>query len=59
MSRSVDDVDFGISVHYGTVLGINCNSSFSLYVIAVHDTVDYSLVVSEYTALIEECIDKC
>ena len=52
MSRSIDDVDLGILVIYGSVFGKDGDTSFTLNVVGVHNTFLYFLVVTEDTALL-------
>ena len=59
MSRRIHYIDLYVVVHHGAVLGIYRDTSFSFYIIAVHDTVHHLLVVPEHTALIQERIHQC
>ena len=58
MSRCIHYVNLYVIVHNRAVLGINCNSSFSFDVVAVHNAVDNLFIRSEYAALIQESIDQ-
>ena len=59
MTRCVHNIYFYVAMHYGTVLGVDGDSSFSLYVIAVHYTVNNFLVGTEHSALVEKSVYKC
>ncbi len=56
MARRVYDIYLYVAMHYGAVLGIYGYSSFSLYVVAVHNAVGHFFVGSENAALIEESV---
>ena len=51
VTGSVDDVDFCVFIHNGSVFGKDRDTSFTLNSVAVHDTLGYFLILSEYTAL--------
>ena len=52
MTWGVDDIDLHTLVEYGCILGEDGDSSLSLDVIGVHDTLFYFLVCTEYAALL-------
>ena len=52
MTRSINDVDLGAAICYGSVLGEDSDTSFTLDIVGIHDTLSDLLVVTEYTALL-------
>ena len=56
MARSIDDVDLGVAIGYCGILGQDGDSTFTLDVVGIHDTVLDVLVLTEYTALFKEFI---
>ena len=58
MARGIHNVDLDIIVHDGTVFGIDGDPTLPLQVIAVHDTVNHFLVISENAALAQQCVDQ-
>ena len=52
MSRSIDDVDLLILVENCGVLGQNGDTTLTLDIVGVHDTLLDFLVCAEYTALL-------
>ena len=59
MSRCVDDIDLGIFIIYGGVLGEDGNTTFAFDVVGVHDTFRNFLILTEYTTLLQQFIHKC
>ena len=51
MARGVDDVDLGTLIHNGSVLGQNGDTTLTLDIVGVHDTLSNFLIFTEYTAL--------
>ena len=52
MTRSINDVDLGASICYGSILGEDSDSSFTLDIVGIHDTLSDLLIVTEHTALL-------
>ena len=51
MARSIKNVDFGIAVHNGGVLGQNGNATFTFQIVGVHYTVFNVFIATEDAAL--------
>ena len=58
MARGVDNIDFYAVVMRGSVLCENGDTSFSFQVTAVHYTVLYLLIFTEYAALRQHFVYK-
>ena len=58
VARSIDDVDLGVTVANGSVLGKDRDAALTLEVIGVHDAVDNLLVFAVHTALLEHLVDQ-
>ena len=56
MARSIEDVDFGITVHNRGVFGQNGNATFTFQIVGVHYAVFNVFVATENTALFKHCI---
>ena len=52
MSRSIYNIDLYTVVGDGSILGEDCDSTFSFDIVRVHDTFCYFLILTEYTALL-------
>ena len=58
MTWGVDDIDFCILIKNSGIFGENGDSSFSLNVVGVHDSLSYFLIGTEHTALFQKLIDQ-
>ena len=58
MTWGVDDIDFCILIKNSSIFGENGDSSFSLNVVGVHDSLSYFLIGTEHTALFQKLIDQ-
>ena len=58
MARSIKDVNFGIAVHNGGVLGQNGNATFTFQIVGVHYAVFNVFVTTEDAALFEHSVYK-
>ena len=58
MSGGIDDIDLGVSVHDGGVLGQNGDTALALQIITIHDAVVDDLVGAENARLTEELVDQ-
>ena len=56
MSWCIDNVDLGAVVINSRILGQNRDTSLTLNIVRVHDTIDYFLIGTEYTALAEQLV---
>ena len=59
MTRSINDVDLGASICYGSILGEDSDSSFTLDVIGIHDTFLHFLILTEDAGLFQQLVYKC
>ena len=58
VSGSVHDIDRGVLIFNGRVLGKNCYAALALDVVAVHDALCHDFVGPENTALPEHSVHK-
>ncbi len=58
MARGVDNVDFGVLIKNGGVLGKDGDSPFPFDVIGIHDTFLHLLVGPEHAALLEQLVHQ-
>ena len=52
MTRSINNIYLSILIIYGSVLGKNGDSSFTLYVIGIHYSLCHFLIGTESSALL-------
>ena len=58
MTRRVHDVDLGVAVLDGGVLGQNGDAALPLQVVGVHDALHRLLILAVYAALLEHLIHQ-
>ena len=58
MARGIDDVDLGVAVADGGVLGKDGDAALALKVVGVHDAVDDLLIFAVDAALLEHLVDQ-
>ena len=58
MARGIDDVDLSTVVHNGSIFCEDSDTSFTLYVVRVHNTLSNVLVLTEHTALLEHLVNE-
>jgi len=58
MSRCINDIDFGVAVAYRGVLCQNGDTTLTLQIVGVHDTVCHSLIFPEYAALLQHLVNQ-
>ena len=58
VTGSVDDVDLGVMIMHGGVLGQNRDAALALQIVGVHDAVGHLLVLAKHAALLEHFIHQ-
>ena len=58
VARGIDNVDLGVAVADGGVLGKDGDAALALKVVGVHDAVDDLLIFTVDAALLEHLVDK-
>ena len=58
MARGVHDVDLGVAVLNGGILGQDGNAALPLQVVGVHDPLHRLLILAIYAALLEHLIHQ-
>ena len=58
MSRCINDIDLGVAVAYRGVLCQNGDTTLTLQIVGVHDTVCHSLIFPEYAALLQHLVNQ-
>ena len=59
MTRSVHNVDLGVAILDGGVLGQNGDAAFTLQIVGVHDSLHRFLILAVDAALLEHLIHQC
>ena len=58
VARGVDNVDLGVAVADGGILGEDGDAALALEVVGVHDAVDDLLIFAVHAALLEHFVDE-
>ena len=58
MARGIHDVDLGVAVLDGGVLGQNGDAALTLQIVGVHDALHRLLILAVYTALLQHLIHQ-
>ena len=58
MARGIDDIDLYALIINGSIFRQDRDSTFTLDIIGIHDTLLNFLICAEYSALLQKLIDK-